>query len=185
MIVGICGKSCSGKSTLSLYLQEVYKEELAYLNIDEIGHRVLEFDEVKDELVKSFGPNILDGNIVSRKSLGDIVFTSRDEMDKLTSITWGYMERLIDEFIHDNEGKLIILDWILLPKTKFASQCDLKVLFDIPYEIRLKRAMLRDGISESDFLKRESASIEYDESEFDVLLKDNELETIKGVMKKL
>lgn len=185
MIIGICGKSCSGKSTLSNYLIEVYKDKSAYLEIDKIGHKVLEIPEVQSELVNCFGSSILDEGLVSRKKLGDIVFTSRDEMSKLTEITWSYMEKLIDEFINLNNGKIIILDWLLLPKTKFANMCDLKVLFDIPYEIRLNRALKRDGITEEEFKLRDDSSIEYDENDFDIVLKDNEKESIKGVMRLL
>ncbi len=185
MIIGICGKSCSGKSTLSDYLIQIYKDKAAYLEIDKIGHKALEIEEVQRELVKCFGESILDGGKVSRKRLGDIVFSSRHEMDKLTLITWGYMQDMVDAFINENRDKLIILDWILLPQTKYASMCDLKVLFDIPYEVRLKRAIARDGISEEDFLLRESASVDYNEKDFDLVLKDNEIETIKGVMRKL
>lgn len=185
MIIGICGKSCSGKSTLSDYLIQVYKDKAAYLEIDKIGHKALEIEEVQRELVNCFGDSVLDGGVVNRKRLGDIVFSSRHEMDKLTAITWGYMQGMIDEFINENKDKLIILDWILLPQTKYAGMCNLKVLFDIPYEVRLKRAIARDGISEEDFLLRESASIDYDATDFDIVLKDNEMETIKGVIRKL
>lgn len=185
MIIGICGKSCSGKSTLSNYLMEVYKDKAAYIELDKIGHKVLEILEVQEEIEKYFGDNVLSQGKVSRKYLGDIVFASRHEMDKLTEITWGYMQRLIDEFIELNKDKLIILDWILLPKTKYADMCDLKVLFDIPYEVRLKRAMARDGITEEAFALRESASIEYNNDDFDVVLTDNEKKSIKGVMRLL
>lgn len=185
MIIGICGKSCSGKSTLSNYLLEVYKDKAAYLELDKIGHAVLEIKEVQDELVNSFGPQVLVEGKVSRKQLGDIVFASRHEMSKLTDITWGFMQQLIDEFIENNKGKVIILDWILLPKTKFFTMCDLKVLFDIPYEVRLQRAILRDGIDEEKFRLRESASIDYVSEDFDVVLNDNEKESIKGVMRLL
>ena len=36
------------------------------------------------------------------------------------------------------KSNVIILDWILLPITKYFDQCDIKILLDIPYEIRKK-----------------------------------------------
>ena len=168
-----------------LYLGDIILEEKFMKEALKEARKALEIEEVQCELVNCFGDSVLDGGVVNRKRLGDIVFSSRHEMDKLTAITWGYMQGMIDAFINENKDKLIILDWILLPQTKYAGMCDLKVLFDIPYEVRLKRAIARDGISEEDFLLRESASIDYDATDFDIVLKDNEMETIKGVIRKL
>ena len=57
--------------------------------------------------------------IVSRKRLGSIVFSSPQEMDKLTNATWPFMENLIDKVIRENSDKIVVLDWQLLPKTKY------------------------------------------------------------------
>lgn len=185
MILGICGKSCSGKSTLSSEILSIYGTQVAYLEIDKIGHAVLELKEVKSELVKCYGDAILDENKISHKKLGEIVFASNEEMEKLTDITWPFMQIMIDKFIDENSGKIIILDWLLLPKTKFFDMCDMKVLFDIPYDIRKERAIKRDHITEEDFALRESSSPIYNPNSFDIVLKNSEPKTIKGVIKLL
>ena len=106
-------------------------------------------------------------------------------MDKLTNATWPFMENLIDKVIRENSDKIVVLDWQLLPKTKYMTACDLKILFDIPYEVRKKRAFLRDNITESDFELRDSASLDFQKEDFDFVLENNEKETIRGVMKLL
>ena len=40
-------------------------------------------------------------------------------MDKLTNATWPFMENLIDKVIRENSDKIVVLDWQLLPKTKY------------------------------------------------------------------
>ena len=52
MVIGICGKSGSGKSTFASRLSNKFY----HLDVDKIGHLVLTFDEVKKELVSSFLP---------------------------------------------------------------------------------------------------------------------------------
>ena len=183
MIIGICGKSGSGKSTLSNYINELSINECVHLEIDRVGHRVLLLPEVMDELVNSFGKAVVNENIVDRKKLGEIVFASRKEMDKLTNITWKYMQIEIDKFISDNKDKTIILDWLLLPLSKYFNMCDVKILLDIPYEIRKERAMRRDNITEEAFDLRESASIDYDENQFDYVLKTNNKEDVEKMVK--
>lgn len=168
MIIGICGKSGSGKSYLSKELENLLSA--TYINIDEIGHNVLLIDSVKYKLVNAFGNSILENNKINRKKLSNIVFNSKIDMDKLTNITWVYMESIIDELIKNN--KIIILDWLLLPKTKYFNMCDIKILLNTPYKIRKKRCKKRDNISDELFDLREKNSIDYHLEDFDFIIND-------------
>ena len=185
MIIGICGKSGCGKSTFSHQIIASCHSEVVHLDIDKVGHNSLTVDKVKEELIKSFGDSIIEENYVDRKKLGEIVFVSRHEMKKLTDITWEYMQLEIDKFLSENNDKIVILDWQLLPKTKYFDMCDMKILLDIPYEIRKKRAMQRDNITEEAFDLRESASIDYNENDFDFVLKESDKEIIKRMVNSL
>ena len=62
--------------------------------------------------------SITNEEVVDRKRLGEIVFNSRHQMDKLTDITWKFMQIEIDKFLEVNKEKKIVLDWLLLTKTK-------------------------------------------------------------------
>ena len=185
MIIGICGKSGCGKSTLANQIIELTNNKAIHLDIDKVGHSVLLLPEVKEELINSFGKSIIKENIVDRKKLGEIVFNSRNEMDKLSDITWKYMQIEIDDFLNHNKDKIIILDWLLLPISKYFDMSDIKILLDIPYNIRKQRAMKRDNITEEAFDLREKASINFDESTFDYVLKTNDKEIVKRLVKSL
>lgn len=185
MIIGICGKSGCGKSTLARQIIESKSNKTVHLDIDKVGHNVLLLDEVKDELANAFGKEVVKENVVDRKKLGEIVFNKREEMSRLTDITWKHMQMEIDKFINDNKDNLIILDWLLLPETKYFDMCDIKILLDIPYEIRRDRAMRRDNISEEAFALREKASVNYNENDFDYVIKTSNKETFKRMVKAL
>ena len=182
MVIGISGKSGSGKSTLANLIKDEY-ENAVVLHVDEVGHQVLTLPEIKEELVNQFGDSILDGDIVSRKALGDIVFANRHEMDKLTDITWKGMQVIIDEFLEVNKDKIVILDWLLLPHTRYFDICDLKIMVDVPFEIRMERAIKRDGITEEKFRLRDSASIELNRSDFDIVVEDVIKEDIRKLVR--
>ena len=173
MIIGISGKSGCGKTTFAKRLISESKKDCVHLDIDKVGHTVLTIPEVQEELIHTFGDVVEDG-VVNRKKLGAIVFSSPDEMNKLTNITWKYMQIEIDEFIQNNEGKVIILDWLLLPITKYFEICNIKVLLDIPYEVRKKRAMKRDSITEEAFDLRDQASIDLNSGDFDIVVQKDE-----------
>lgn len=172
MIICLCGKSGCGKSTVANEIMKNNPNSI-HVDIDKIGHNSHSDEKVKKELIIIFGNQILTNNTIDRKKLGKIVFQDKDEMKKLEDITWNYMEKEIDKIIDNNKDKLIILDWQLLPKTKYFNDNNLKILIDVPYEIRKQRTLLRDNITEEQFNLRESASINYDKSKFDFVVSDN------------
>ena len=86
MIIGICGKSGSGKSTVARELMELVNKESVHLDIDKIGHKVLAIPNVEKELIETFGSGIKTESGINRKKLGEIVFAFRSEMEKLTDI---------------------------------------------------------------------------------------------------
>ena len=184
MIIGICGKSGSGKSTLARILVEHYGNAI-HLDIDKVGHNALMVPDVMRELVKCYGDKILNGENVDRKKLGAIVFNSRLEMKNLSDITWKYMQIEIDKFLSLNKDKIIILDWLLLPISKYFDYCDIKILLDISYEVRKERAIKRDNITEEAFDLRDKASINYDEYKFDYVINNNNVDEIKRLVKKI
>lgn len=184
MIIGICGKSGCGKSTLSRMFLENYSNAV-HLEIDKVGHYVLTLPEVQEELVKAFGNDVLNGDLVDRKKLGNIVFDSREEMAKLTDITWKFMQIEIDKYLEEHKEGIVILDWLLLTNSKYFDLCDVKILLDVPYEVRKQRAMIRDNISGDAFDLREQASIEYDKDKFDYVIDDNNKIDIQRMVKKI
>ena len=184
MIISICGKSGSGKSTLAKKIIEERKNVI-HIDIDKIAHQVLTIPIVKQQLQEQF-KDVLTDNEVDRKKLGPIVFSSTKNMDILTQITWPHMEQEIDRIISENKDKIIILDYLLLPKTKYFEQSDLKILLDIPKDIRKQRILKRDNITEDKFDLRDSSSIEYDKDEFDFIISsDNyDIKEVLGLNKK-
>lgn len=183
MIITVTGASGSGKSFITNYLCSL-NEKIVYLSIDEIGHEVLLIPEVIDELVNTFRISLTDGK-VDRKELGNIVFNNRDKMDKLTDMTWRYMEKMIDNFIKNNKDKIILLDWILITKTKYFEMASLNILVKADFNVRAQRAMKRDNISLDKFKEREKASISYDESAFNYIVNNNEIEETRKLVKSI
>lgn len=180
MIICVCGKSASGKTTLCQDIQKIQPNSV-HIDVDNISHQVLEIKEVQESLANTFGKEVVVNHKVNRQKLGNIVFNSQQQMERLTLITWKYMEQIIDNYIKKYSDKLIIFDWLLLPKTKYFEQSNYKILLEIPFEERLKRALKRDNISEEAFRLREKASLTYDKEGFDLVI--NSLENKKNFRK--
>ena len=181
MIIGICGKSGSGKSTIAKQITSRYKNAV-HLDIDKIAHKSHKDEDVKQKIIGTFTESVLTNNEINRKKLGRIVFASKEKMKLLEEITWEFMEKEIDSFINENKDKIIILDYILLPLTKYFDKCNIKILLNIPYHIRKQRVLSRDDITEEQFDLRDSASIQYEMSDFDVVLENEKDDILRRIL---
>ena len=93
MIISIVGLSGSGKSIIAQTLEN-YSTHI--IHIDKIGHLSHQDPQVKQQLIETFGNEILTNKEIDRKKLGRIVFSSKEAMSKLEDITWSFMEKEID-----------------------------------------------------------------------------------------
>ena len=184
MIIAICGKSGAGKGTVCKILKE-FSSDIVWVDIDKIGHSVNEKEEVKEKLVSSFGEGILTDGIIDRKKLGQRVFNSKDEMDLLGEITWHSMEEEIDYIISENKENVILLDWNLLPKTKYFKDADLRILVQAPSFDREERAMKRDKISRRQFMIRDINAPNYKDLDFDIVINNIVMELTRKKVRKI
>ena len=187
MLISIVGKSGCGKTTIAQTFKSL-DTRIIHIDVDKISYHVLTLTKVKNQIREKFSEECIQHNEVQRKILGKIVFSSPEQMQILTDITWPSMEEIIDEIISKNQGKIIILDWLLLPKTKFFQQSDLKIWIESPTEIRLERAMKRaankEVITPEYFLKRDAAGINYEEGKYDTVIDNsNNIDIEKEVQK--
>lgn len=178
MLISLVGLSGSGKGFIAKMLTE-YSNKIVHLDIDRIGHKSHQDEQVKQSLVETFGPEILKDNEINRRALASIVFSSPDQMHKLEDITWSFMEKEIDEFIETHPNQIIILDWLLLHKTKYFKASDLRILITASQETRLNRVISRDGITAEKFFERESAAPPLNEDEFDHVITNEDITKTK------
>ena len=151
MIIGLTGKSCSGKD----YVAHLFGEEFVVIDEDKLGHVAL--DNNREKLVAAFGDSIITDGKVDRKKLGPIVFSDKEKLEKLNSISHPWMVaetlRLCREA--ESEGKIAVINAAILEKMGFVPYCNEVVLVSSPYSERLKRAVMRDKITPEAFKKRD------------------------------
>ena len=99
-VIGLTGGIGSGKSTISKYLSEL---GAVIIDADKVGHEALTRADIKQEIVDTFGRDILgpDGEI-DRKKLGPIVFGNPEALAKLNHIMHGRMRTMMEDKIEQN-----------------------------------------------------------------------------------
>ncbi len=172
MIIGITGKSGSGKS----YISEKLTTQLnaIHVEIDKVSHDVLYSENSKPFLKEEFGEAIFENGVLNRKQLGKIVFDNKEKLTKLNQFCQTKMEEILDETLENNLGKTIILDYALLPWLKQFEVCDVKILVTSSFEDRFSRAAKRENITKEYYQKRDASLKGYDDLVFDITINNSE-----------
>ena len=158
LIIGITGGSGSGKSTVANLLCEL---GACTIDADAVYHKLLnESAEMLRELKERF-PEAVDaeGNL-QRRLLAKIVFSDTNALTDLNAIAHKFVlaetDREIARRYQQNEEYLCI-DAIALFESNLKSVCDVTIGVIAPRDMRMKRIMARDNLSEEAALDRINA----------------------------
>lgn len=176
-VIGITGGIGCGKSEVMALLQEHFGA--AVLLTDLIAHDLMKPGEVNyREICHAFGEEILcDDKTIDRKKLGALVFSEKEKLNLLNSITHPNVmietRRRIEEYQKQEKYQLICLESALLFDTPLAEECDQIWYIYASEEIRIQRLMEGRGytkehclrvihkqLSEHDFRKRADVIID-------------------------
>ena len=162
-IIGITGGIASGKSTVSLYLQDKYK---AYIfDADKEAKALLKASFVKDKILQAF-PNLED---FSTTSIAQEVFKNSESQAKINNIIHPIISDLILERINEKKDlhNIFIVDAALIIESGIFEQHQKSgaklILVIADEELRLKRALHRDDLKEETIKNRIRLQMKDDE----------------------
>ena len=147
IVIGITGGTGAGKTSL---LRALQKQDACVLDCDRIYHEMLGSDEsLRAALRKAFGGAIFraDGR-VDVHAIGLIVFHDKEKLSELDAIVRAHVPRECARRMAASDKKLIGLDAIKLIECGLGAICDATVAVTAPEEVRVKRIMARDSITE-------------------------------------
>ena len=144
MILGITGGTGCGKTTLLNLLRE---QGALVLDCDKLYHGLLVSDPSLLTAIERRFPGTVENGELRRKKLGAVVFSDKNALLDLNRITHAAVKQEILRRL-ESRPALAAIDAIALFEGGLAELCDLTVAVTAPVEDRLRRLMLRDGISE-------------------------------------
>ena len=145
-VIGITGGTGAGKTTL---LRALERRGAAVFDCDAVYHELLRTSAaLRGEIAAAFGDVFAPDGDLDRKKLGTIVFGNADRLARLDAAVFKYLPRELARRMDGCGRELIALDAIKLTESGLAALCDLTVAVTAPEESRMRRIMLRDGISE-------------------------------------
>ena len=144
MILGITGGTGCGKTTL---LNLIRDRGGLILDCDAIYHELLKTDTAMLDAIETRFPGTVENGVLQRKRLGAIVFADAQALLDLNRITHGAVKAEILRRL-ETAPALAAIDAIGLFEGDLAVLCDVTVAVTAPEEERVRRLMIRDGISE-------------------------------------
>lgn len=144
MILGITGGSGSGKTTL---LNVIREQGGLVLDCDAIYHDLLQTDRKLLDAINSRFPGCVKTGQLNRKKLGAIVFADSAALATLNAITHKAVKEKI-LLLLQNAPNLTAIDAIGLFEGGLAELCQVTVAVTAGPDIRVKRLMARDNITE-------------------------------------
>lgn len=152
-LIGITGGSGCGKSYISMLLK---KRGIPVIDCDLVSREIMGKDTpCAEEVVRYFGDEILENGEINRRKLGKIVFSDPDKLKKLNEITHKYILSSIYNRMEKDESDIVCTDGATLIESGI--RCDMMVGVLADKEIRKKRIMERDGLTEADATLRINA----------------------------
>ena len=145
MIIGITGGTGSGKTTL---LNLIAQQGGLVLDCDAIYHKLLCTDKEMLAAIANRFPGVVESGSLNRKKLGSIVFADEHALLDLNRITHAAVKQEVLRQL-ETAPKLTAIDAIGLFEGGLAELCDVTVAVTAPEEVRVRRLMARDGVSEA------------------------------------
>lgn len=152
----VVGGMGAGKSTAR---QALVDAGLPYIDLDQVGHQVLKWDTVKEELAETFGDDIIgpDGEIV-RSAVASRAFVSPADTRKLNRITMPRIEEVYTDLLAQLEAEghdAVVVEYSVFKNREMslAYSADVVLAVLAPLDLRIERAVA-SGFEEADVRRR-------------------------------
>ena len=141
--VGLTGGIGSGKSKVAEFLRD--REVAIYDSDSRAKELMMSNEELREALIAEFGQECYTADGINRAWLAQRVFNNEAELARLNAIVHPAVMRDFAEWAEVQEGNYVVLESAILLEAGLESHVDVVVAVMAPKELRLERAMLRDG----------------------------------------
>lgn len=150
MLIGLCGATGSGKSTVAKHICEKYG--FAHIDCDRIAREITASGSpVLSQLAQAFGEDIIGGDgSLDRALLASRAFVSKENTKLLNSIMHPVITSMALAKVKDftlEDKTAVLLDAAAIFESKIDKLCNFTAVVSAPETVRKERIINRDGIT--------------------------------------
>jgi len=146
LVVGLTGGIGSGKTTVAKMFEA---EGIPIYIADDRAKQIMDREDIVNAVQSIFSEDVKMGSVLDRKKIREIVFNDKYLLTQLNNIVHPAVKKDFDQWKEENDAfPFIIKESAVLFENKLHTQCDLVILVTAPEEIRIKRVVERDKVSE-------------------------------------
>lgn len=150
--VAITGGIGSGKSKVVELLAQ--RGVAAYDSDSRAKALMASSPELREQIIECFGSEAYDGEEVNRRYLAERVFNDKEALAKLNAIVHPAVMADFERWAEGEEGNYVVMESAILFEAGLEGSFDATVSVMAPEELRLERAMKRDGATEEQIRER-------------------------------
>lgn len=156
--VGLTGGIGSGKTTVAKVFETLSIP--VYYADDKTKYLMNNNEGLKASIIQHFGNDVYKKGELDRKYLASIVFSNKEKLDLLNSLTHPLTIRDAEEWMNRQTTQYVIKEAALLFESGAAERLDYIIGVYAPQHIRVKRVMKRDNQPVEEVMKRISRQID-------------------------
>ncbi|MBO5697783.1 MAG: dephospho-CoA kinase [Alistipes sp.] len=150
--VAITGGIGSGKSKVVELLAQ--RGVAAYDSDSRAKALMASSAELRAKIIECFGSEAYDGDVLNRRYLAERVFNDKEALAKLNAIVHPAVMADFERWAEEQEGNYVVMESAILFEAGLEGSFDATVSVMAPEELRLERAMRRDGATEEQIRER-------------------------------
>ena len=146
IIFGLTGCTGAGKTSALKAIESLGGK---VIDCDAVYHRMLDENEAMRNAINEKFPGVFskEGKL-DRRKLGEEVFAKKDRMAQLNAIVFRFLVPEVEQYVTSLPDGIYAIDAINLLESGLDRLCDRTIAITAPVELRVRRIMARDGISE-------------------------------------
>lgn len=150
--IGLTGGIGSGKSIVASLLQ-TYGIPVYIADLE--SKKLLQTSTViREQLIILLGETIYDGNILNRKRMASLIFNDAQLLKKINNIIHPEVAFHFNTWVKQQNTEFTVLESAILFESGFNHYVDVSLMVCTPIELRIKRTVMRDKMTEAEVLQR-------------------------------
>ena len=166
MLIGLTGLTGAGKSLAAGLLKS---RGFYIIDGDKVGHRITARPEILKKIRSAFGDGVIgpDGSL-NRRALGNIVFSDPEKLKALNAITHPAIKAEVLREAAEQGETPVVIDGAVIKECGLSEHCAAVLRITAPAEVRMRRIMERDGLTEQQARQRITAQTDHSDNWIDV-----------------